>query len=412
MKVRRLLPLLAATLAATHASAWAASGQTAAAASAKPAAAAADRQIMVMLKLGAEHYRPGGDYGGAYGDAMGQQARLRLARSIAREHRLDIVESWPMQLIGVDCVVMRITDGRSVEQVIAELAGVGGIAWTQPLQEFGMQSASARGIARYNDRLYPAQGLLQGWDLARMHKLATGKGVTIAIVDSRIDTRHPDLAGQIAVAPNFVTQAAPLPERHGTGVAGIIAAKPNNALGIAGVAPDAKVIGLRACWERPYGGRTVCDTLSLAKAINFAINNRVDILNMSLTGPRDRLIQTLIGIALARGMTVVAAVDADSPETSFPAMISGVVPVADQRLSVSPRNVYIAPGRDVPTTEPNGKWSLVSGSSFAAAYVSGLAALLHQLSARQSGAAMFGPAGPVNACAVLSRAAPREGRSC
>lgn len=411
MKARRvIISLAAAGLSAAFSGTPARSAQPAGTVS--PAEAPADRHIMVMLKLGAEHYRPGGDYGGAYGDAMGQHARLRLARAIAREHRLDLVESWPMQLIGVDCVVMRITDDRSVEQVRSELATVRGIAWTQPLQEFGMQSASARAAVRYNDRLYPAQGALQGWDLARMHRVATGKGVTIAIVDSRIDTRHPDLAGQIAGAPNFAPQAPPLPERHGTGVAGIIAAKPNNALGIAGIAPDARVIGLRACWERPHGGRTVCDTLSLAKAVYFAINNRADILNMSLSGPRDRLIQTLIEVALSRGMTVVAAVDGKSPESSFPATVQGVIPVSDRRLSPTSQGVYIAPGRDVPTTEPNGKWSLVSGSSFAAAHISGLAALLHQLSARRSGVALFGPAGPVNACAVLSRAAPREGRSC
>jgi len=57
-------------------------------------AASAARRVMVMLRLGAEHYRAGGDYGGSYGDAMGEKARLRLARKIAREHRLRVLENW------------------------------------------------------------------------------------------------------------------------------------------------------------------------------------------------------------------------------------------------------------------------------------------------------------------------------
>lgn len=381
--------------------------------SAKQSSAAGQRQIMVMLDLGAEHYRPGADYGGAYGNAMGEKARLRLARSIAREHGLTLVESWPMELIGVDCVVMAINDGRSVDAVMAELKAVRGVSWTQALNEFRVQGSSERS---YNDRLYRAQPSSQSWNLASLHRVSTGRGVTIAIVDSRIDTRHPDLVGQIASAQDFVAKGRVFPERHGTGIAGIIAARPGNSVGIAGVAPGAKVLGLRACWERSPGGATVCDSLSLAKALNFAIRNRADVLNMSLTGPRDRLLQTLIGLGLSRGMTVVAAVDESNPDASFPATIAGVIPVADERLSARWRGVYIAPGLDVPTTEPNGNYGLVSGSSYAAAHVSGLAALVRQLSggrsARPLGTAWLGPRGTINACAAIARVSSLNERSC
>lgn len=382
------------------------------------AAASAPPRVMVMLRLGAEHYRAGGDYGGTYGDAMGEQARLRLARKIAREHGLSVVESWPMQLVGVDCVVMEVRDGRTPEVVAAELTSLPGVAWSQPLNEFNMQGAAARpadqtggGKAAYNDRLTAAQP----WHLAPLHRRATGKGVTIAIIDSRIDTAHPDLAGQIAASRDFAAPGHPAAERHGTGVAGIIGARPGNGLGIAGVAPGARILGLRACWERPLGGATVCDTLSLAKALTFAIESRANVINLSLTGPADRLLSGLIDLGLARGITIVAAVDGRNPRASFPAFVSGVVPVAASRLSGGEPAVYIAPGQDVPTTEPEGKWSVVSGSSFAAAHVSGLAALLRQLSGSTRGAsvaALLGPRGLIDACALVGRASRLDVPSC
>lgn len=372
-----------------------------------------ERRVMVMLKLGADHYRAGGDYGGPYGDAMGEKVRLRFAREIARKHGLTLLESWPMELVGVDCVIMSVNDDRAPATVAAELSSLPGVAWSQPLNEYRMQSAPTGISARkYNDRLFAAQPASINWRLESLHRFATGKGVTIAIVDSRIDVHHPDLAGQIAASPDFVSRRQPEAERHGTGVAGIIAARPNNVMGIAGIAPGARVLGLRACWERPLGGATVCDTLSLAKALTYALENGADVINLSLTGPQDRLLQTLVGLGISRGVTVVAAVDVKHPQASFPAFVSGVIPVADERLSAGSPAVYIAPGRDIPTTEPEGKWSIVSGSSFAAAHVSGLAALLHQLSGpgnrHPAVSVLLGPRGMVDACAAVARLSQLE----
>lgn len=409
---RRRAARFAAVLLVVLGGAWAVPAAAVDAPAAGSAAAAAPQRVMVMLQLGAEHYRAGGDYGGAYGDAMGEQARLRLARKIAREHGLSVVESWPMKLVGVDCVVMEVNDGRSPEVVSKELTGLPGVAWSQPLNEFRMQGASAAPtVQRYNDRLSAAQP----WHLAPIHRAATGKGVTIAIIDSRIDTSHPDLVGQIAASRDFAAPGHPAAERHGTGVAGIIGARPGNGMGIVGVAPGARILGLRACWERPYGGTTVCDTLSLAKALTFAIESKANVINLSLTGPSDRLLEGLVGLGIARGITIVAAVDARNPRASFPAFVSGVVPVAAARLSAGEPPVYIAPGQDVPTTEPEGKWSVVSGSSFAAAHVTGLAALLRQLSGSGRGAsatALLGPRGEIDACALVGRASRLDVPAC
>lgn len=388
-------------------------------AASSPMEASAAARVMVMLNLPASHMRSGSGYGGAYGDDAGRQMRRRLARRIAAQHGLTVLTDWPMEVVGVDCVVMQIGDGRNPTDVARELNGVRGVAWSQPLNEFEMQAAEPRRASgnhasgpRYNDRLLAAQHADARWSLAGLHRMATGKGVTIGIVDSRIDTTHPDLAGQIAVSGDFAAGGA-WPERHGTGVAGIIAARANNTVGIVGVAPGAHVLALRACWERTRGGATVCNSLSLAKAIVFALDRHVDVLNLSLSGPADPLIAKLIAVAVARRIIVVVAVDPRQDAVSFPAALRGVVPVTSEALPARGTPVYRAPGIDVPTTEPGGKWSFVSGSSYAAAHVTGLVALLLQASDNaQSADRLLGPRGDLDACALVARQFRMDGASC
>lgn len=369
-----------------------------------------DRRILVMLKLGPDHFRAGNDYGGGtYGDAVGQATRRRLARKIAHDENLILADSWPMPIIGVDCVIMIVPQGRDLDAVTARISTLQGVAWSQRLNEFHMESSiRAKSAFALNDRLFLAQPAADRWHLAALHKMATGLGVTIAVVDSRIDVAHPDLSGQVATSQDFVAGEGRGAERHGTGVAGIIAARANNSVGIVGVAPGAKLMGLRACWERRDGAATVCDSLSLAKALTYAIEKRANIINMSLSGPSDRLLASLIGIGISRGLSVVAAVDESRSDNGFPASVAGVIPVANERLSAARSGVYIAPGLDVPTTEPGGKWELVNGSSYAAAHVSGLLALLrqkaHSSGGRGPASTALGRAGMIDACAILARA--------
>lgn len=366
---------------------------------------APDRQVLVMVKHPAEHFRPSGAYGGgSYGDDLARSARERLARSIAHDHRLAFVDAWPMPMIGVDCFIMAVPDGRTTAAAAEELSHDSKVSWAEPVQLYQTQAASAS----HNDPLYPAQPAALSWDLADLHRLATGKGVRIAVIDSGIQANHPDLAGQLLVNRNFVAGQVEVPEDHGTGVAGVIAAKSDNRIGIAGVAPDARLLGLRACWQRGGASQTtVCDGLSLAKALYFAVAEKADVINLSLTGPDGRLLRTLLDAALERGSVIVTAYDSSKPGGGFPASIPGVIAVSDHSLAPSSARVYIAPGRDVPTTQPGGRWFLVNGSSFSAAHVSGLAALVRQrqrsekltlVSDRPVG-------GMIDACATLVRAA-------
>jgi len=369
-----------------------------------------ERQILVMVRHPADHYQPG-VYGGSYGGDLARSARERLARGIAHDHGLTLVDGWPMPLIGVDCFIMAVPDGHSTTAAAEELSHDSKVAWAEPVQLYQAQG----GTASPNDPLYLAQPAAREWKLADLHRIATGSGIRVAVIDSGIQANHPDLAGQVVLNRNFVVGQSEAPEDHGTAVAGIIAAKSGNGIGIAGIAPDARLLGLRACWQqRGAGAVTVCDGLSLAKALYFAVELKADVINLSLSGPDDRLLRTLIEAGLARGSTVVAAYDSAKPGGGFPASVPGVIAVSDHAFAGAATPVYIAPGRDVPTTQPGGRWFLVNGSSFSAAHVSGLAALVRQrrhstdlmlVSDRRVG-------GTIDACATLERAATGCDCSC
>ncbi|MBV8503171.1 MAG: S8 family serine peptidase [Paucibacter sp.] len=367
----------------------------------------ADRQLLVMLQLPKAHFRPEASYGGSYGDTQGLALRKRQAEALARSHRLEFQSEWPMPLAEVDCFVMRLAaeDPRSLEQVAVEIEADKTVAWAQPVNEF-----RAHGTA--DEPLYATQPAAGQWHLAALHELATGRGVKVAVIDSGVAAEHPDLTGQLSLNENFVEDRAFAPEQHGTAVAGIIAARNDNGQGIAGVAPGARLLGLRACWQQG-NGETLCNSLSLARALQAAVTNGAQVINMSLGGPRDRLLGVLIDQAMARGASVVAALGRSAAD-SFPASHPGVLAVgAGPPL---PAGAVQAPGRDVPSTAANGGWTLVTGSSFSSAHAAGLLALLRELDGSklrplQAGLVM-GQQGRIDSCATLTRHAAITPKGC
>lgn len=360
-----------------------------------------EREILVMIRQSADHFRPTGDYGGAYGDQISESARKRIAKRIAARYGLTLTDNWPMPMIGVDCFVMIVPEGRSTSAAADQVSHDGDVAWAQPVELYDTKG----GPATHNDPLYPAEPAAKQWHLADLHRIATGRGVKIAVVDSGIEVSHPDLSGQFLVNRNFVAGRPLAAEQHGTAVAGIIGAKADNGIGIAGIAPGARLLGLRACWQANETA-TLCDSLSLAKAIYFAIENQADVINLSLTGPDDRLLRELLKVAKAKGSVIVAAFDQKLAGGGFPAIMPGVIAVSDSALAPQRGSAYTAPGRDVPTTEPGGRWFLVNGSSYAAAHVSGLVALMRER--RRSAALVLvleRGGGVIDACASLVRVA-------
>jgi hypothetical protein len=361
-------------------------------------ATAESRQILVMLRMPPDHYRPGSAYSGSYGSATTQAARRRMAGRIAQRHGFTLADNWPMPLLGIDCFVMTLPTGVSPDAAVEMVSHDNGIAWSQPMQLYRAQSGAPAG-----DPLKAVQPATTLWHLSELHRRATGRGVTVAVIDSRIDTHHPDLDGQVTFDQDFVGAHGIGPEQHGTAIAGVIAARADNGAGIVGIAPNARLMGLRACWQQTSIA-TVCDTLSLAKALHFAIDHRARVINMSLSGPRDMLLSRLVEVGLARGESVVAAFDPAVADGGFPASQPGVIAVANDPSPGLPGRVYLAPGHDIPTTAPGGGWTLVDGTSYAAAHVSGLLALMNERQSAGANMLVRLRGGSLDACASLTSA--------
>jgi hypothetical protein len=374
-----------------------------------PAPGPASRQVLVLLRLAPEHQRADPGYAGGYGPGPERAARRRIADRLAHDHGLTIAAGWPMPRVGVDCFVMDVPVGQSPAKVAAQLSRERDVAWAEPMHVYRAQGKVA---AQPNDPLFKAQPAARAWRLADLHELSTGRNMRVAVIDSQVDTGHPDLAGQAALRQDFVLDHAAVPETHGTAVAGIIAAIANNGVGIVGVAPGARLMALRACWQE--AADTVCDTLSLAKALHFAIEHDAQVINLSLSGPPDILLGRLLDVALARGAVVVGAADPNLALGGFPASHPGVIAVASDQGLGRTGPAYLAPGRDIPAPQPGGHWSLVTGSSFAAAHVSGLVALME---ARGGGRhrlnLVVAQSGGIDACASLLQAlGPCQGCGC
>jgi subtilisin family serine protease len=207
-----------------------------------------------------------------------------------------------------------------------------------------------------------------------------------------MDTQHPDLAGRVVSKEDLVRHdfRGFAQDLHGTAVGGVIAAAANNSVGIVGVAPEARLLALKACWypetsEAAGAGQDVarCNSFTLARAIAAAIDGEAQVINMSLTGPADPLLERLLQAAMKRGIHVIAAADDDS---SFPASMQGIIGVqmAEDVGADSSRAYVRAPGREILTLRPAAHYDFESGSSIAAANVTGVVALLLQHRAQLS----------------------------
>lgn len=342
--------------------------------------AAETPEILVMLHLPAPHFRAGNYGSSSYRDEAGRQARQRIAAELARAHGMQLMEDWPMPALNVDCYRMRLAAGQDAAAVLAELARDSRVAWAQPVQEYSAQGAASGALG---DPLYRVQPAAAPWQLEQVRKAATGRKVLVAVIDSGVEAGHPDLAGQVQVQENFVDGQPYVAEDHGTAVAGVIAARADNGIGIAGIAPDARLMALRACWQAD--GATRCNSFTLAKALNYALLNNAQVINLSLSGPQDRLLQQLVAVAQARGVRVVGAIDPARSDGGFPASCPGVFAVAADDAPPHAGQAWLAPGRDIPTTMPGARWGIVSGSSYAAAHVSGMLALIGELRPQLAG---------------------------
>jgi len=316
----------------------------------------------------------GSRYAGA-GYQVSQSAQLS-ARRVAAEYALRPLASWPIRALSMHCVVFEITDGRAVADVLAALAKDPRVMLAQPLQQFHtLTDAQPQGVS-YNDPLYDLQTNLVSLGIARAQERAQGAGVHVALIDTGVDRAHPDLAGRVGTSHSYLASRAPSPAwlRHGTAMAGVIAAVANNHVGIVGIAPLAQLEVFEACWQlEPDKDAAACNTFTLAQALAGALASGAPLVNLSFAGPADPLLTALVQSGLKHGVTFVGA--AAGPQAPFPAAIPGVISASPSEHPV-PAGSLGAPAEHVLTLRPGGQYDFESGSSVAAAELTGVLALL------------------------------------
>jgi len=237
---------------------------------------------------------------------------------------------------------------------------------------------------------------LDRFPLGQLHALAQGKGVTVAVIDTGVAAGNAQLTGAVLPGKDEISgDSAPTttdPVGHGTEVAGIIAARPVAGTGFTGIAPEAKILSIRASDSSGDGNSSV-----LAKAVEDAVAAHAQVVNISqdvqengtpvAQSPSSPLGRA-VADAVAHDVVVVAAAGNEGlDEKTYPAAFPGVLAVGasdynDERASFSEEGDFVgvaAPGVDMVTTWPGGGQCSTQGTSFAAPYVAGVAALIRQL---------------------------------
>jgi subtilisin family serine protease len=294
------------------------------------------------------------------------------AIALAQRHRLTRVESQNFPLIGATMFRWRIPDSRSIDTVSRQLLADGSVRSVQRNFRFTLQQAETA-------KDDPGQYAIHKLYLSEAHAVTKGDDIRIAVIDSGIDVAHPELAGAI-VGTYDALRSTEGPHTHGTGIAGAIAARSR----LLGSAPSARLLAIRAFGATAGGAEST--SFVVLKGINYAVEQGAQIINMSFAGPKDPLLERGLAAAAKRGIILIAAAGNAGPKSPplYPAADRNVIAVSatdatDKLFEASNRGNHLAlaaPGVDLLLPSPDEKYQVASGTSFAAAYISGLAALI------------------------------------
>jgi subtilase family protein/fervidolysin-like protein len=295
--------------------------------------------------------------------------------ALQRRFRLTRIETQTFQLSNTTLYRWRIPDRRSVATVVRALEGDRLVASAQPNYLFTLQQSE---IKKEGD---PAQYELDKLHLPQAHAIAKGDNVLVAVIDSAVDVAHPELAGSIAQSFDVLSTAVQ-PHQHGTAIAGLIAAHGR----LMGSAPGAKILAVRAFGPKDAGAEST--TFNILKGIDWAAAQGARIINMSFAGPADPAIHRALEAAHKKGIVLVAAAGNAGAKSAplYPAADPNAIAVsatdADDRLfeqSNRGRHIAVAaPGSQILVAIPDSGYEMSSGTSYSAAEVSGIVALMLQ----------------------------------
>ena len=292
--------------------------------------------------------------------------------AIARRHRLTRLDLQSFAMTRRSLARVRINDGRPVAIVIRSLQADARILGAQPNYLYALQqSGAAQTVPDSN------QYSLAKMRLPEAHAITTGGSVLVAVVDTMIDAAHPDLQGVVTAAFD-ATGAPDRPHAHGTGIAGVIASHGK----LTGAAPAVKILAVHAFAPKAWGG----DSMAILKGLDWSGKQSANIINMSFTGAPDEEVHVMLKALRAHGAVLIAAAGNAGPQSKplYPAAFPEVIAVTatdidDKVFKMANRGTHIAvaaPGVDVLAAAPDGGYQMTTGTSFAAAQVSGVAALI------------------------------------
>jgi len=335
---------------------------------------------------------------------LGIDASPQRVQEVARRLGLSLVVSERFNALRRAIYRFQFFDNRSITQIIRALEANGIIAGAQPNYVYqvtqdanpqaspasaGSEAAPVEGGLQASPQepaSYtlpttgdPAQYVISKLRLDEVHGRVQGKDVLVALIDSEIDRRHPDLLS--AIVERFDAGCgADRPDSHGTGMAGAIASRSY----LRGIAPQTRILAICA-----FGGKSATaesTTMQIIRGIDYAVERGARVVNMSFTGPRDPMLERVLRTAHDKGAALIAATGNKDPKSPplYPGADPGVIAVTatdahDNVFAEASRGSYIAvaaPGVDVMVPSPDNGYALSTGTSVAAANVSGVAALL------------------------------------
>jgi subtilisin family serine protease len=296
----------------------------------------------------------------------------------ARRLGLVAVSSQNLTISGGTLFHFRIDNGRQVSDVVRDLE-TENIGVAQPNYVYRLQQdthAPAPALPRGD----PAQYVVSKLRLPEVHKIATGAGVLVAMIDSQVDTTHPDLNGAISGQFDAVGKRDK-PDEHGTEMTGAIVAHRK----LLGVAPHARILAIHAFSPEAQSSAQTTTEHILA-GIDWAIAKGARIINMSFAGPYDPMLSLALKKAHDKGIVLIAAAGNAGPDSPplYPAADENVIAVTaidenDKLLPQANQGPHIAlsaPGVNILETAPNATYGFTTGTSVATAHVSGVAALI------------------------------------
>jgi thermitase len=265
----------------------------------------------------------------------------------------------------------------SVEETIEKLKKDPNVEYAEP--NYYLHATYTPNDPYFSSRQYGPQKIQapQAWDITE------GSGAKIAIVDTGVQSNHPDLAGKVVGGWDFVDNDSTPQDGngHGTHCAGIAAAVTNNSTGIAGTAPKASILAVRVLNNSGSGTWT-----AVANGITYAADQGADVISLSLGGTVGNSgLQQAVDYAWSKGSVVVAAAgNAGTTAPNYPAYYSNAIAVAstdqnDNKSSFSTYGSWVdvaAPGSSIYSTYPTSTYSSLSGTSMATPHVAGVAGLL------------------------------------